>query len=224
MASFTRTTMRTARLAAALGTAALTACHAAAPPPPPQVNAPCSPPRNVHEFVVLDPSAPPSDSAGKAGAEGGGIQRVFVCARVRSARRGRVVEEATGVPIPNAVVTVESWETPAPIGGRRPERRLMRSAVVRSDASGAWAVGEDWAWMRGYLAADGFPQFVDGLCVHAPGYASFVFDPWQQPEEYFVAPPSTIRLSKSASPEVTSPSRDKVSSCGVALEPAFSSH
>jgi hypothetical protein len=75
--------------------------------------------------------------------------------------------------------------------------------------------------MRGYLAADGFPQFIDGLCVRAAGYASFVFDPWQQPGQYFAAPPATLRLSKSSSPEVGSRSRDKVSSCGVALEPAF---
>ncbi len=213
--------LRSARLPAALGIAALAACHAAPPPPAPQVNAPCSPPTNVHEFVVLDRAAPQGGVAGVSGAEGDGVQRVLVCARVRSARRGRVIEEATGAPIANAVVTVESWETPMPIGGRRPERRLMRSVVVRSDANGAWTVGEDWAWMRGYLAADGFPQFIDGLCVRAAGYASFVFDPWQQPEEYFAQPPSTIKLSKSSSPEVTSPSRDKVSSCGVALEPAF---
>jgi len=212
--------MRTTWLAGAVGPIVLAACHAAPAPPAPQVNAPCSPPKNVHEFVVLDRAAP-QGAAGMYAAEGDGVQRVLVCARVRSARRGRVVEEATGAPIANAVVTVESWETPVPIGGRRPERRLMRSVVVRSDANGAWAVGEDWAWMRGYLAADGFPQFVDGLCVRGAGYASFVFDPWQQPEEYFAPPPSTIRLSKTASPEVTSASRDKVSSCGVALEPAF---
>jgi len=170
---------------------------------------------------VLEHAAAQDGGAGKAGAEGDGIQRVLVCARVRSARRGRVLDNATGAPIANAVVTVESWETPVPVAGRRPERRLMRSVAVRSDASGAWAVGEDWAWMRGYLAADGFPQFVDGLCVHAAGYASFVFDPWQQPEDYFAPPPGTIRLSKSSSPEVASASHDKVSGCGVALEPAF---
>src|SRR4051794_17674327 len=137
VASLTRTTMRTARLAGAL---AVTACHAAPPPPAPQVNAPCSSPTNVHEFVVLDSAAPQGGVTGTTSVEGGGVQRVLVCARVRSARRGRVVEDATGAPIANAVVTVESWETPVPIGGRRPERRLMRSVVVRSDASGAWGV------------------------------------------------------------------------------------
>lgn len=200
---------------------ASTACHPAQPPPAPQVNAPCSPPRNVHELVVLDPARRPGETMNTSGIDVGGIQRVLVCARVRSTRRGRVLDNATGAPIANAVVTVESWETPVPVGGRRPERRLMRSVAVRSDASGAWSVGEDWAWMRGYLAADGFPQFVDGLCVHAAGYASFVFDPWQQPEDYFAPPPGTIRLSKSSSPEVASASHDKISGCGVALEPAF---
>lgn len=170
---------------------------------------------------MLDPASRPGETMSTSGIDVGGIQRVLVCARVRSTRRGRVLDNATGAPIANAVVTVESWETPVPVGGRRPERRLMRSVAVRSDASGAWSVGEDWAWMQGYLAADGFPQFIDGLCVHAAGYASFVFDPWQQPEDYFAAPPGTIRLSKSSSQEVASASHDKVSGCGVALEPAF---
>jgi hypothetical protein len=198
----------------------LTSCRKAEAPVP-RADAPCGPPRQARELVVLDSSGRPIATANEQVLAGEGVQRVLICSRVRSARRGRVVVEGTGVPIANAAVIVESWQTPAPVGGRHSERRLLRSVEVKTDATGGWAVDDEWAWLAGYLAADGFPTLVDSECARAPGYAPYVFDPWEQPEDYFVTPPTTITLNESSSPQGRTIASTRVSPCGIALEPAL---
>jgi hypothetical protein len=189
--------------------------------PAPRADAPCGPPKQASDLVVLDSAGRPNHTANEQVIAGAGVQRVLICSRVRSARHGRVVEEGTGAGIANATVIVESWQTAAPIGGRHPERRLLRSVEVKSDVTGEWAVNDEWAWLQGYLAADGFPTLVDSECARAPGYAPYVFDPWEQPEDYFVKPPSSIALNKSSSLQGVTTASTRVSACGIALGPAL---
>jgi hypothetical protein len=207
--------MRSVVLGLGLGLSGAVSCHSP-PVVAPRANAPCPPPTHTRDLVVLDPEGQASDTSGKAVDVVGGIQRVLVCSQVIGARHGRVVEADGGRSLPNAVVIVESWLIPAPLRSQRPERRLFRSVEVRSDVEGAWSVGQEWAWMQGMLTGGGFPAVVESFCVRAPGYASFVFDPWQRADDAVGGPPPVVALKKSAAPDAPEPATGSVSKCGIA--------
>jgi hypothetical protein len=168
--------------------------------------------------AILDEKRQPIDMTSEAAVEAAAGRPVILCAPVRRALAGRVVDTATGRPIPGALVVVESWQTPAPIGGPQPERRLVDSIGVRTDASGRWSVPTESQWALGILAADGFPVFVDGYCAKASGYTSFVFDPWKAAGEHFGKPPVEASLrpaEQQPAPQATA----RQSTCGIPLDP-----
>jgi hypothetical protein len=143
---------------------------------------------------------------------------VMMCATVRRERAGRVLDEATRAPIAGAVVVMESWQTPAPIGGLSPRRSLLATVEVNTDPQGNWRVPSERKWMQAILAADGFPYFIDSYCASAPGYATSVFDPWKQPDatDQEVMEIALRRSTGSASAPV-----GHVSRCGLDLEPSI---
>ena len=143
---------------------------------------------------------------------------VKVCVRLRHESSGRVIDDASGKPIPGAVVTVESWKLGGPIVREEPPRRLLDSFGVETDPGGNWRVSTKSEWMRGILAADGLPMLMQGWCVRAPGYEAIVHVPWADASGENGL--SEVRLSagEGGSSAVRGPSR---SACGVPLEPAL---
>ena len=105
---------------------------------------------------------------------------IFICAPIRRAMSGRVVDATTRSPVAGATLTVESWHARPPIGGISLNRQLLKMIEVWSDAQGRWKVLEESIWMPGILAADGLPFVLSSYCVRANGYSTFVVDPWKQ--------------------------------------------
>jgi len=97
---------------------------------------PCAP--HGAELTVLDEQLRPVDLHDEASLEAAGGGPVTVCAAVRAELSGLVLDSASRAPVPNAVVVVESWRSPAPIGGLKPSRQLLLTAEARTDARGAW--------------------------------------------------------------------------------------
>jgi hypothetical protein len=156
----------------------------------------------------------------EAAVEAAAGRPIILCAPVRRALAGRVVDATTRLPVPGALVVVESWQTPAPIGGPQPERRLVDSIETRTDASGRWSVPAASQWALGILAADGFPMFVDGYCAKASGYTAFVFDPWKVAREHFGKPPPEAFLRPSEQQPALQPAA-RQSTCGISLDPTL---
>lgn len=143
-------------------------------------------------------------------------RRVIACVPVRHVMEGHVVS-ADGQPVPNATVIVESWWTASPTGGPQPERQLVLSARVQTDASGNWHVAPDLRWMPATIAEAGFPFIVTGYCVQASGYASHTFDPWGTPSQTFPDRPTEVVLARGAPAE--QPKDSEHSLCGIPLGP-----
>jgi hypothetical protein len=141
---------------------------------------PCSPSAST-PLTILDTQGNPVDMTNEESVSKAMGQPVLVCAPVRRALAGRVIDADTKSPVADATVTVESWETPAPIGGLHERRHLLHSISARTDALGNWAVPAQSDWMPGILAADGLPFFIDSWCVSANGYETRTSDPWKQP-------------------------------------------
>jgi hypothetical protein len=142
---------------------------------------------------------------------------IFICAPIRRAMSGRVVDDATRSPVAGATMTVESWHARSPIGGLSPNRRLLKVIEVRTDAQGKWKVPEESMWMPGILAADGLPFLLQSYCVRADGYSPFVVDPWKQDSRRSDDAISEIGLRVATG--VTEKSDSSLSKCGLALGP-----
>jgi hypothetical protein len=140
----------------------------------PRAGAPCSTEPGSPSFV--DERGAPVDLTDESAAG----KHVLVCAAVRREQGGRVVEQGSRRPVAGATVVVESWQTPAPVAGPSPRRRLLHTVDVVSNDEGWWRVPAAQDWVPGVLAADGMPHFVDSYCVHAEGYAPLVLDPFRQ--------------------------------------------
>jgi hypothetical protein len=191
------------------------AAAASVPPsaPPIEVGQPCPP---AEPPTIVDGDKRPVDMTNEASLMKVVGKPILVCAPVRRALSGRVVDSDTGAPIPDAAVTIESWQTPPPIGGLQKDRRLLHAVATRTDAQGNWNVPAQSDWMPGILAADGLPFFIDSWCVTAQGYAARVHDPW--------APSATtsrgvmeIALTRGSASTI---SIDKTrSACGLLLSP-----
>jgi hypothetical protein len=102
-------------------------------------------------------------------------------AQVRSPQSGRIVDGNTGVGVSGAKVIIESWQVATP-PGRSYMRELLHSVDTVTTADGHWSVDGEKDWKLAILAADGFPLFVDTACVSAPGYQTFVMNPWANQE------------------------------------------
>jgi len=181
------------------------------------IGTPCTPPKGESVPTILDEHGEPIDLAHPSAVEPLIGRRVFACVPVRLVMAGHVVSAAGGHPISNATVIVESWWTAAPIGGPQPERQLVLSARVETDASGNWHVAPDLRWMPATIEEAGFPFFVSGYCVQAPGYAPHTFDPWGTPSQAFADPPTEVALSPGAPPEQSKNSEHSL--CGIPLGP-----
>jgi len=166
---------------------------------------------------MLDEYGEPVDLKDQAAVEALAGRPVVMCVPVRREIAGHVVEAHGSQPMSNARVIVESWWTAAPIGGREPERQLVLSAQVRTDTSGNWRLASDYRWMPGILAADGFPFFVSGYCVHAPGYAPYTFDPWGSTSQTFSEPPTEVALGQDQGVDQSSSAGHSL--CGIPLSP-----
>jgi hypothetical protein len=173
---------------------------------------PCVP---TPQLTILDEHQRPVDMSDDASVERVSGHPVLVCAPVRRALSGRVVDQETNGPLSNASVTVESWQTPAPIGGLQPIRRLRHSVTVQTDSQGRWAVPEQSDWMPGILAADGLPFFIDSWCIRAKGYASQVYDPWLSKRDDRSPANVALRRGNVAEPRTDS----KHSACGLLISP-----
>ncbi|MGC4093214.1 MAG: carboxypeptidase-like regulatory domain-containing protein [Polyangiaceae bacterium] len=146
---------------------------------------------------------------------------VMACTPLREDLSGRVVDAATGAPIANAHVVVESWQTAPPIGGAlHASRRFLGSAEARSGGNGDWRLGATSAWLEGLFGADGFPFIVNSYCVHAGGYPTFTFDPWKQPQNYVFGPVLNLALRKTEQAAAL-PAERGASPCGISLGPTF---
>jgi hypothetical protein len=132
---------------------------------------------------------------------------------------GRILDDATSSPVAGATITIESWHARAPIGGLDPNRQLLKTIDVRTDAEGKWEVPEASIWMPGILAADGLPFVLSSYCVRADGYAAFVFDPWRQEAERAHDATSEIRLRHST--EHAEKPDASLSRCGLPLGPSL---
>jgi hypothetical protein len=147
----------------------------------------------------------------------GVLQRVFRCTPVRREHHGTIRVAGTGVPVAAANVIVESWQIPPPIGGLHKQRKLLQSVSTRSEPNGSWNVAAAFAWMEGFLAADGLPMTIESLCVRAPGFVTFVFDPWRSDSH---TPPQLVDLLATSSKDPI-PNGSRVSSCGISLDPTL---
>jgi hypothetical protein len=97
-------------------------------------------------LTILDRQGHPVDMTNEESLSKAMGQAVLVCAPVRRALAGRVVDADTKSPVADATVTVESWETPAPIGGLHERRHLLHSVSARTDSLGNWAVPAQSDW------------------------------------------------------------------------------
>jgi hypothetical protein len=169
---------------------------------------------------ILDEELRPVDMTNEQSIMAAAGRPVMLCAPVRRLVSGRVIDGSSNSPVRDAAVTVESWQTYPPIGGLSPNRRLISSVEVKTDAAGHWLAPGESRWMRGILAADGFPYFVSSYCVHAPGYTPVLFDPWKNGGAVQEADVSEIRMQRGANgmPESNAAG---VSRCGVSLGPAL---
>lgn len=145
------------------------------------VGAPCA---SSNPTAMLDRDGRLIDTSNEESLEKAMGQPILVCAPVRRALAGSVLDEATKAPVAGATVTIESWHTPAPIGGLQERRTLRHSISVLTDAQGQWSVPAQSDWMSGILAADGLPFFTNSWCVSAPGYETLTHDPWKHPRQY----------------------------------------
>jgi hypothetical protein len=170
------------------------------------------------DLMVLDDQLRPVDMHSESSLEATFGQPVTVCTAVRPVLQGRVLDGASRSPVPNAIVVVESWLSPAPIGGLQPTRRLLLTADARTDARGAWHMPAASLWLPAILAPDALPFIVKSHCVRAPGYASLVFDPWKHPAGYsetYIAE-TVLHRSNASETRSTAPT---LSSCGISLDP-----
>lgn len=167
---------------------------------------------------ILDEHGKPIDMRDEASMEAAAGRPMLLCALVRQELGGRVLDEQSRAPVAGASVVVETWQTPAPIDGRRPERRLLSTVEVASSDEGWWRLPAVHQWMPGTFASDGAPYFVNSYCVRADGYAPIAIDPWNEADlddrsQYFEI---ALRRSDAA---VRPEPQGEVSRCGLPLGP-----
>jgi len=185
---------------------------------PPRAGQPCDPASG--EPLILDEHGTPVDMGDEASMRAAAGRPVLLCALVRQELGGRVLDETSRAPVDGATVVVETWQTPAPIDGRQPQRRLLRTVEVASSDEGWWRLPAVHQWMSAIFAADGGPHFVNSTCVRADGYAPIVVDPWAEADlddrsQYFEF--ALQRAERAAPP---APEGD-VSRCGLPLGPSL---
>jgi hypothetical protein len=172
----------------------------------------------VPPAAMLDSNLRPVDLENHASLMAATGHLVLSCAPVRLASGGRVVDAATRAPIAGATVTVESWHVVRPLAGTLfPNRRLVTTADARTAADGSWEIPPASYWEVAVLLADGFPFFVQGYCVRAPGYEPLTADPWH---DSWRLPPRelALRATSVAKDPRPDPARSK---CGVPLGPGL---
>lgn len=172
------------------------------------------------DMRILDERLTPVDMNSEKSVLAVAGRAVILCAPVRRETTGRLLDQNSSAPIPGATVTIESWQTYPPIGGLQPNRRLIASAQVRTDATGRWFVAAESRWMRGILAADGFPYFISSYCAEASGYQHVLLDPWTRGGP--ITGPDLDEIKLQEGPTRPTPSaRNRRSMCGIPLDPAL---
>jgi hypothetical protein len=108
------------------------------------------------------------------------VFHILLCTLIRPAMSRRVVDHATGFPIADATVTVESWLVPLPVFDPLVlNRHLLNMIEVRTDAQGFWNVSQGGMWIPASFSDHGFPAVLWSYCVRADGYSPLVVDPWK---------------------------------------------
>ena len=96
---------------------------------------------------------------------------------VRHAHAGTVVDSASGAPIADATVIVESWSVRTPSGGRSKRRDVFRTTT---DVAGRFYVSEMKELFFSVPLPDMGPEFHSRICVTKDGYVATVADPWSE--------------------------------------------
>jgi hypothetical protein len=113
---------------------------------------------------------------------------------VRSHKAGAVLDQASGRPIADATVTVESWEVEGP-GGRKISKK--DTFTTKTDAAGRFQVPEKSEWFLVAPLPDAGPSFNQRMCVRATGYEPMVGDPWSIRYPWQYQPPQAWHLTAS---------------------------